>query len=231
MTDILPFLKSLISVSGLSAYEAPVARLIEAAWRPLVDELSTSKLGSLHAVKRGSARKPRPAIMIATHMDAIGLLVTHVVDGFIHMDQIGGIDARVLPGTPVIVHGRQDLPGVIIQPPARTLPEDARQEAIGLQHLLVDIGLLPSRVASLVRVGDLISFDTKPLDLAGETLCGHSLDNRASVAALTVCLQELQGKPHAWDIWAVATARRRRRSEARLPPPSICSRILRLRST
>ncbi len=209
MTDILPFLKSLISVSGVSAYEAPVARLIEDKWKPLVDEISTSRLGSLQALKRGKAAvkagAKRPAIMIATHMDAIGLIVTRVVDGFIHVDQIGGVDPRILPSTPVIVHGKQDLPGVVVMPPAKTLPEDKRSGAVGLSNLLVDVGLLPNRVASLVRVGDTVSFDTQPLELAGETLSGHTLDNRASVAALTVCLEDLQGKSHDWDVWAVAT--------------------------
>ena len=45
MTDILPFLKSLISVPGLSAYEEPVLRLIQKEWTPLADELSLSRLG------------------------------------------------------------------------------------------------------------------------------------------------------------------------------------------
>lgn len=206
MTDIVPFLKSLISVSGLSAYEGPVANLIRETWKPLADEVSISRLGSLHGLKKGRAKSPRPSIMIATHMDAIGLIVTQVVDGFIHIDAIGGIDPRILPGTPVIVHGKQDLPGVVVMPPMKTLSEDKRDGAIGLPHLLVDVGLLPSKVASLVQVGDLVSFDTPPLDLAGETVSGHSLDNRASVAALTVCLQELQGKSHDWDVWAVATS-------------------------
>ena len=55
MPDILPFLRSLISVSGLSGFEAPVARLIEEKWRPLVDEISTSRVGSLHGLKKGNA--------------------------------------------------------------------------------------------------------------------------------------------------------------------------------
>ncbi len=206
MIEITPFLKSLISAPGLSAHEGAVARLIEEEWRPLVDEISSSRLGSLHALKRGQGKTPRPSIMIAVHMDAIGLIVTQVVEGFLHVEQIGGVDARLLPGTPVIVHGREDLPGLIVMPPIQTLPPGQRDQAIALQHLLVDVGLPPSRVARLVRVGDPVSFDTRPLDLAGETLCGHSLDNRASVAALTVCLHELQRKAHAWDLWAVATA-------------------------
>ncbi len=205
MTDIVPFLKSLISASGVSAYEAPVARLIEEKWKPLVDETSTSRLGSLHALKRGNGTGKRPAIMIATHMDAIGLIVTRIEDSFIYVDDIGDVDPRILPGTPVVVHGKRDLPGVVVLPPLKSLPEAERSGAIGLRHLLVDVGLAASRVASLVRVGDTISFDTQPLELAGDALSGHTLDNRASVAALTVCLEDLQSKSHVWDVWAVAT--------------------------
>src|SRR5574339_894196 len=118
MTDILPFLKSLISVSGLSGYEAPVANLIEQKWRPLVDEISVSRVGSLHGRKRGTStlrhtqddaslstgKSLRPSLMIATHMDAIGMRVSGIVDGFLRITNIGGIDVRVLPGAEVMVH-------------------------------------------------------------------------------------------------------------------------------
>jgi endoglucanase len=76
---------------------------------------------------------------------------------------------------------------------------------VDISHLLVDVGLLPSKVASLVRLGDLVSFETEAVEMSGEILSGHSLDNRASVAALTFCLQELGSRSHAWDVWAAAT--------------------------
>lgn len=180
-------------------------RLIEEKWTPLVDEVSRSPLGSLHGLKRGRGKGKRSSIMIATHMDAIGLIVTTVVDGLLKVDQVGGVDPRILPGTPVLVHGKRDLEGVVVMPPAFTLPEAEREQAISLGHLLVDVGLPPARTAQLVRVGDLVSFDTRPVELAGETISGHSLDNRASVGALTVCLEALQHRSHVWDVWAVAT--------------------------
>jgi endoglucanase len=208
MTDILPFLKSLISVSGLSGSEAPVANLIRERWRPLVDELSLSRVGSLHGLKRGTGKSPRPSLMIATHMDAIGLRVTRIVDGFLHITQVGGIDVRVLPGADVIVHASgsaEDLPAVVAMRPARFLPESVGDKVLPIEHLLVDTGLLPREVAKKVRVGDLVSFANPPIELAGDVIAGHSVDNRASVAALTICLEELQNKPHLWDVWAVAT--------------------------
>jgi endoglucanase len=206
MIELLPFLKQLISLPGLSGHEGPARSVIEAAWRPLVDEISISGLGSLHALKRGNGEAPRPGILLAAHMDAIGLMVTGVVDGFLRIAEVGGLDARVLPGQPVTVHGRQELPGMIVQTPNRLLPADAQDGQVNLSHLLVDTGLLPGEVSRLVRVGDLVSFAQPPLELKGEILAGHSLDNRASIAAVTLCLQELSGRSHSWDVLAVATA-------------------------
>lgn len=208
MTDILPFLKSIISVSGVSGYEAPVADLIEEKWRPLVDEVSTSRVGSLHGLKRGSGKGKRSAIMIATHMDAIGMMVSKVSDGFLHITKVGGIDVRVLPGAQVTVHANSgdELPGVIAMPSAKLLPESVNAgDVLEIGYLLVDTGLTPREVEKKVRVGDLVSFANDPMELAGDVISGHTLDNRASVAALTVCLEELQGKSHIWDVWAVAT--------------------------
>ncbi len=216
MTDILPFLKSIISISGVSGYEAPVANLIEEKWRPLVDEVSTSRVGSLHGLKKGTSTKlstgsgkgKRPSIMIATHMDAIGMMVSKIEDGFLHITDVGGIDVRVLPGAQVTVHANsgEELPGVIAMPSAKLLPESLTAgEVLDIDYLLVDTGLTPREVARKVRVGDLVSFANEPMELAGDVLSGHTLDNRASVAALTVCLEELQDKNHVWDVWAVAT--------------------------
>lgn len=211
MTDILPFLKSLISVSGLSGFEAPVASLIEEKWRPLVDEISISRVGSVHGLKKGrstrSKKKSSPSVMIATHMDAIGMMVTKITEGFLHITKVGGIDVRVLPGAQVTVHANSgdELPAVIVMPSAKLLPESVGDGVLEISYLLVDTGLTPREVERKVRVGDLVSFANDPIELAGDVISGHTLDNRSSVAALTVCLEELQSKPHLWDVWAVAT--------------------------
>jgi len=204
--DLQTFLKNLISQPGLSGHEAPVRQMIQDAWLPLVDETSTSRLGSLHALKRGGGPEPRPGILLSAHMDAIGMMVTGSVDGFLRFTKIGGLDPRVLPGQLVTVHGRQDLPGVIVQPPAHLLPTGAGDNTVAIQHLLIDTGLDERELRRKVRVGDVVSYAQAPLSTAGETLVGHSLDNRASVAAVTHCLELLQGRQHAWDVWAVASS-------------------------
>ena len=204
MTDQTAFLKNLVSLPGLSGYEEPVRQVISDAWRQLVDEISTSPLGSIHALRRGNGKEPRPSLLLAAHMDAIGFMVSGIEDEFLRVSRIGGLDPRVLPGQRVTVHGREELPGIIVQPPAFSLPART-DEVIPIEYLLVDVGLLPSDIPSRVRIGDLVSFAQQPVEMTGNVLVGHSLDNRASVAAVTACLEYLQGRQAAWDVWAVAT--------------------------
>jgi endoglucanase len=212
--ELTPFLKSLLSTSGLSAYETPAAEIITATWQPLVDEIRRSKVGSLEALKRGTAKieagAQRPSILIAAHMDAIGMMVTRLQDGFLRVTQIGGVDARVLPGTPVTIHATgsgktEELPGIVVQPVARLLPAALSDSPVPIDQLFIETGLLPKEVNAKIQIGDLVSYATEPVELTGETLAGHSLDNRASVAVLTIALDELQKKTHLWDVWTVAT--------------------------
>jgi endoglucanase len=210
MTDITPFLKDLLTAPGLSGYEDPAAEIISAKWKPLVHAISRGRLGSLHGLRRGTGTSPRPSVMVATHMDAIGLMVTGIVDGFLRFTEVGGVDPRVLPGTLVTVYatgagGHRPIPGVVVQPPVQLLPPEIGLNPVPLEYLFLDTGLPPRNVADLIRVGDVVSYAQPPLELSGETIAGHTLDNRASVAALTVCLEELQSRQHVWDVWAVAT--------------------------
>ncbi len=162
-------------------------------------------MGSLEGLRKGSGSEPRPSVLLAAHMDAIGLIASEIIDGFIRFTRIGGVDPRILPGQPVLIHGREMLSGVVVQPSAALVPEDIGRNPVPMEYLWIDTGLEPAEVARLVRTGDVISFAQPPFELAGETLTGHTLDDRSSVAAITYCLQLLQTRVHKWDVWAVAT--------------------------
>lgn len=206
MTELNPFLQKMLSAPGLSGFESSIRKIIQDAWAPLTDELTVSKIGSLHGLKRGQGSDPRRRVLLSAHMDAIGMMVTDIQDGLIRVTEIGGIDHRILPGQPVTVHGRKELPGVVAQPPGHLLPDSAGDGPVEMKYLLVDVGLRPKDVAEAVRVGDPVSYAQEPLELTGEALAGHTLDNRVSVAAVTLCLDALQSRIHDWDVWAVASA-------------------------
>lgn len=205
MSDLKLFLKEMISATGLSGHETPVRKLIENRWEGLVDEMQVSRLGSLEGLKRGSGKEPRKSILLAGHMDAIGLIVTSIAGEFLRITDVGGVDPRVMPGQPVLVHGRKDLKGVVVQPPDRLVEGHNLGAPMGLDKLYVDVGLEAGEVTKLVRPGDLVSFATQPLELGEEFLSGHTMDDRTAVAAITHCLEILKKRIHQWDVWAVAT--------------------------
>jgi len=97
MEQTKSLLTALTAVPGLSGHEGLIRKHLSDLWAPLTDELRTSPIGSLHGLKKGDSADPRPSILIATHMDAIGLMVSGIEDGLLRVTKIGGIDNRVLP--------------------------------------------------------------------------------------------------------------------------------------
>ncbi len=203
--DIVPLLKRLSEASGVSGYEHQVRDIARDELGRFADEIRTDALGNLIAVKRGTSSEPRPAVMIATHMDEIGLIVSELEEGFIHFQQVGGYDDRVLLGQEVIVHGRRELPGIIGARPPHVLPASERDKPIPYDKLRVDVGLSAEELLPLVRVGDLVTMNRRLVELKGGLVAGKALDNRVSVAAAAVCLEELSHMHHQWDVYAVAT--------------------------
>lgn len=203
--DIVPLLKQLSEANGVSGYEHQVREIVLEELGRHADKVRVDALGNVIALKKGKGSKPRPAILIATHMDEIGLIVSELEEGFIHFQQIGGYDDRVLLGQEVTVHGRRDLPGIIGARPPHVLPPAERGKSIPYDKLLIDVGISPQEVPGLVRVGDLITMRRELVELKGGLVAGKALDDRVSVAAAALCLEELSRVRHRWDVYAVAT--------------------------
>jgi len=203
--EVIPLLKQLSEANGIAGYEEPVRELLRQTWQPLVDEMREGKLGSLIALKRGAGPEPRPKLMLAAHMDEIGLVVTGIEKGFLRITRVGGTDRRVLLGLEVVVHGRRDLPGIVATRPPHVLPKEERKKTVPWDKLFVDVGLPAEEVERLVTVGDLISIRREMAELKNRHMAGKAMDDRACVAAVTLALEQLTSVSHAWDVFAVAT--------------------------
>ena len=203
--DIVPLLKRLSEASGISGYEREVRDIVREVFGRHADEVRIDTLGNVVALKRGAASEPRPSLMIATHMDEIGLIISALEEGFLHFQQVGGYDDRVLLGQEVVVHGRRKLPGIIGARPPHVLAQAEREKPIPSDKLLIDVGLTPDELARVVRVGDLVTMNRSFVELKGGMAAGKALDNRVSVAAAALCLEELSRTRHWWDVYAVAT--------------------------
>jgi endoglucanase len=207
-------LKRLSLAIGITGYSGPhnIQNEVETELKPYVDRVERDRMGSVIGVKLGQQIHPpdggsvKRKIMLAAHLDEIGAVVTKIDKGFLRFNQIGGLDDRVLMGQEVMVHSRRNLPGIIGSTPPHFQPAGQSNDRVDMTEMLIDVGLPPRQVEQLVQVGDLVSFVRIPTKLQGGLFSGKAMDNRSSVAAMVVCLQELQKLRHAWDVYAVATA-------------------------
>jgi endoglucanase len=208
--DTFELLQRLTETPGPSGNEEATAAVLAELWRPLVDETAVDRVGNLIATKRGAGDEPRPTILLAAHQDELGLIVSNIVEhngqGFLRVSSLGGVDRRHLLGQTAVVHGRETLVGVLGGLPDSMLPKAARGAAYTYEHLSLDVGLPAARLRELVSVGDVVSFRQPLRRLQNGRVTGKALDNRASLVALTLCLERLQERRHTWDVIAVATA-------------------------
>lgn len=200
------FLGRIIATEGVSGFEQPVAEVIRDAFAGLSDEVRSDTLGNVIALKRGEGQN-RPKIMLAGHMDEIGLMITKIDErGFLSFTQVGGIDQRTLVAQEVVVHtGSGPMAGIIGMKPPHLIPVEERSAAIKMSDMVIDLGLPAQDVTNSVRVGDVATIKREMIALAGEMVAGKAMDDRAAVAVIHHCLTELQKLKHNADVYAVAT--------------------------
>lgn len=217
--DLFKTLQTLTETPGPSGQEAGIATVIMEMWRPLADEVRQDRLGNIVAVKRGAGEGERPRLLLAAHMDEIAMMVRQIVSysagdeetedeqayGFLRLSRVGGVDLRHLYGQQVVVHGQRNLPGVLAALPAHLLPAERGDRPYDLDELVADVGLPLGEIKRLVSVGDFVTFRQPLRRLLNDRVSGKALDNRASIASVTVALDTLQKREHHWDVLAVAT--------------------------
>jgi len=203
--DTVQLLRQLCEAVGLSGHETEVRTIVRGAFEPFCEEVREDALGNLIGLQRGDAGRAPGRIMLAAHMDEIGLIVTEIDQGFLRFGTVGGFDARTLPGREVVVHGRRPLRGVVASRPPHVLPPDAANRPLSLDDMYIDVGLPREVVQEIVRPGDLVSVRGPFTELKNEYACGKAMDDRVGVAVVALCLEMLARMRHSWDVFAVAT--------------------------
>ncbi len=197
-------LKNLSQIRGVSGFEYKIADKISKLFEKNADEVYTDRLGNVIAVKK-SKKDNAPKVMIEAHMDEIGLMVRDIDEnGFIGFVNIGGVDVRTLPASEVIVHGKEDILGVIGAKPPHLTDSDEADKASKISDMAVDTGLCADKVKSLVSVGDAITVKSGFSELLSGRVSGKALDNRASVAVLAMLLHKLVNVELDFDLYVVA---------------------------
>ncbi|MDY0234502.1 MAG: M42 family metallopeptidase [Gudongella sp.] len=176
-------LKKLTEASGLSGNEKEVRDIIINEIKAYVDDIKTDKIGNLIVHKKG--KNAGKKLMIAAHMDEIGLLVKDIDSkGLLKFMTVGGIDKRILVSKVVYV-GEKKIPGVIGAKPIHLQKKDESSKVLDLDELYIDIGAKSLEDAEkYVKVGDYVSFATEYEEFGDGFIKTKAIDDRVGCALL-----------------------------------------------
>lgn len=195
-------LKVICETPGAPGFEKPIRDLVIDLVKPVVDQLSVDAMGNVVAIKKGKKEK---RVMIAAHLDEISFIVTHVDDdGFIRFHTLGGFDPKTLTAQRVVIHGKEDILGVMGSKPIHLMQPEEKTKAPNIKDFFIDTGLSGEEVKKLISIGDPITRE-RSLVRMGNCVNGKSLDNRVSVYILLKTLEALKDQEVPYDVYGTFT--------------------------
>jgi putative aminopeptidase FrvX len=221
--DIAGLLARLSDAHGLSGSEDDIAALLKSELDPLVDEVTIDKMGNVVGVRRGDS----PTVMIAAHMDEIGLMISHIDDeGFLRFVAVGGWFDQTILGQRVLIRTKDGtrIPGVVGSRPPHLMDAEDRKKPIKLKDMFVDCGASNADEADAmgVEVGCSVTVDRELRALGKDLVTGKALDNRAGCVMMVAALALLKGERVQATVQAAPCRRRwgsRERAPARMGSP------------
>ncbi|MBI5031079.1 MAG: M42 family metallopeptidase [Chloroflexi bacterium] len=187
--------KRITEIFGPSGHEQLVRDFIRDEIKGMVDEIRVDALGNLIARKKGTGATPRKKIMLAAHMDEIGVIVTHVDEkGFLRFAPIGGVNPINLNGSRC--RFANGVTGVF----GREVKNTSNTE-VKLDKMFIDVGAT-NAVDSTIGVGDAAGFWRDFADL-GDRIVSKAMDDRIGCVVLIETLKQL--KKSIDDVYFVFT--------------------------
>lgn len=203
--ESLEFLKDLIVTPSPSGFEEKIQKVCKAYVAPYVDKVYKDVHGNQYAVRNPDAKL---RIMLAGHVDEIGLMVNSIDDkGYVSVLPVGGVDTAILGGQRVVVHGpKGPVPGVIGRTAIHMLDQEERNKPIKLHQMWVDIGAKDKKDAEkVVEVGDPITLDAGFQELRDHKACARAFDDRIGAFAIIEAMRLLAKKKLDVAVFCVTT--------------------------
>lgn len=198
----VPLLKKLCETPGAPGFEHQIRDVVSKEISSYVNELKTDNMGNLLAIKHAKATNAK-SVMLAAHLDEIGFMVTHIDEqGFIRFHTLGGFDPKTLTAQRVIIHGKEDIIGVLGTKPIHVMSPEERNHLVKTQDFFIDCGMPKEEIEKVISIGDPITRERDLIEM-GNCVNSKSLDNRVSVYVLIEVLKQL--KETDVDVYAVFT--------------------------
>jgi putative aminopeptidase FrvX len=184
-------LKTLTETPGVSGREERVRAIVADQFSGLTEQVTVDAMGNLigHIAGKG------PRVALIAHMDEIGFLVSKIEpEGFVRVMPVGGIDSRIFPAQQVVVHGREDLPGIVGSVPPHLMKDEGKEagKAPPIEEGFIDLGLPSDKISELVKIGDPVSFATRSWENE-ISFFGKALDDRAGLFVMLEAVRQASG--------------------------------------
>lgn len=201
----LPLLKALCEASGAPGFEKEIRDLVIKEIEHLADDLTTDNMGNVIFLKKGNNNPDSKKVMVASHMDEIGFIITHIEDsGFLRFHTLGGFDPKTLTAQRVLVHGKRDLVGVMGSKPIHVMTSEEKNKIPKSIDYFIDLGMTKAEVEKLVNVGDPVTRMSDFVEMGNCVNC-KSLDNRISVFILIETINRIHQTAIPYDFYGVFT--------------------------
>lgn len=205
MTKVTGFLERFLSTVSPSGFEEGAA----AVWLEEAKGFADRTWKDLHGNAFASVNESgAPRVMLAGHMDEIGLMVSYINDkGYLYVRPIGGWDTQILPGQRVWIQGRSGrVLGVIGRKPIHLLEDEERKKVVKIEDLWIDIGARSKEEAEKrVSIGDPVVLAYGPEGLTEELLVARGIDDRIGAYVVLEALRLLKDLKPKCAAFAVAT--------------------------
>ncbi len=201
MSDLL---KELSNAPGVSGFEGNIREIMTGELEGHVDEIETDSLGNVIATKNGKKNGKR--IMLAAHMDEIGLMVRHIdKEGFVKFTKIGGINDQMLLNQEVYIHSDNGrILGVIGAKPPHRMKAAERKKVIEYENMFIDIGASSKEEAEKeINIGDPITIKHEFSQLKGSIVTGKAFDNRIGCYVLIETLKRVKSDSTIYGVGTV----------------------------
>lgn len=202
---IVSLLEKFSNAHGVSGYESEVRKLFIEEIKPFVDEVKVDNLGSAIAHKKGEGA----TIMLAAHMDEIGMMVKYVDDkGFIRFATIGGFFDQTLLSQRVIVHGKNGpVVGLVGCKPPHVMKEEERKKVVEIKTMFIDIGAKNAKEVKKmgIDVGTPITMDRKFERMTNDIVTGKAFDNRIGLVMLIEAMRRVSVHKVKANVFTVGT--------------------------
>ncbi len=204
--EVRDVLKRLVEAPSVPGFEDEVRRIIIEEFRNLNLQVEVDIMGNVIGLREG---EDNPKIMVAAHMDQVGLMVTHIDDDGYLRFKARGFDQRVLYGLQVLVHGEKGkLFGVIGAKPAHLTKPDEREKVVKVEDMAIDIGAASKEeVLKLgIKPGTVVTPILALREMGNkDRVISVGLDDKAGVAAIIKAMELLGKEKLPATVYAVAT--------------------------